>query len=110
MMITILFLLVALWCWFGRGPYLLRWPALLGVVALTSGHPLAALLGEDLEPLAQPLLALFFAILGLTIIFRAVFGPSRGRYHYDDGPLGYWHHHHRRYGNRYGRRWHNDRW
>lgn len=69
MMLTVLLLFIVLWCWFGRGPYLHRWPALPGVVAMTSGHPLAAMLGKDLEPLAEPLLALFFAILGLTIIF-----------------------------------------
>lgn len=104
MMLTVLFLFIALWCWFGRGPYLLRWPALLGVVAMTSGHPLAAMLGKDLEPLAAPLLTLFFMILGLSIMLRGVFGPSRRRHHYHDGPPGYWRGHHHRYGRYYGRR------
>lgn len=109
-MITILFLFVAFWCWFGRGPYLLRWPALLGVVVLTSGHPLAAMLGEDLAPLAGPLLTLLFAILGLTIIFRALSGSSSRGYRYHDDSTGYWHGHHNRHGHRYGRRSHWNDW
>jgi hypothetical protein len=105
MMITVFFFLIALWSWFGRGPYFLRWPAVLAVIVFTSGHPLAALLGKDLEPLAGPLLTLFFMILGLTIMLRALFGTSRRRRHYDDEPPGYGHGLHHRYSRRYGRRY-----
>lgn len=101
-MLTLLFLALACWCWLGQGPYFLRWPAVVIVVILTSGHPLAGMAGEDFEQLVWPLLTLFFALLGLWIIIRGVFGPPRPR-HY---------HHHPRYGRygRYGRRWRYDRW
>ena len=100
MLAIILFLALACWCWFGQGPYFLRWPAVVIVVALTSGHPLAQVLGKDFEQLIWPLLALFLALLGLWIIIRGVFCPPGRRYH---------HHHHDHYG-RYGRRWRYDRW
>jgi hypothetical protein len=100
-MLSILLLLgVSCWCWFGNGPYFLRWPAVIMVVLLTSGHPLAAVFGPELEQLAAPLLALFFAVLGLAIILRGLFGFSGRRYHH-----GYHDYH-----GRYGRRWRGDRW
>jgi len=105
-MLLLICIFLAIWCWLGRGPYFLRWPALLGIVALTSGHPLAAMLGEDLEPLAEPLLTLFFVILGLLLIFRGVFGGSRRRYNQYGSPEP-WHRRHHRFGERRDRY---DRW
>jgi hypothetical protein len=104
MMLTVLFLLVAVWCWFGRGFYFLRWPSLIGVVVFTSGHPLAAQLGEDLEPLAGPLMTLLFTVIGLTIMVRALFGSSRRRPYYHDAPRGYWRDPHR-YERRHWNEW-----
>ena len=87
---------LACWCWFGRGPHFLRWPALLMVVVFTSGHPLAVMLGPQIEQLAPPLLALLVAGFGVSIILRGLFGHP-GRHHYQQSHQG----HH----GRYGRRW-----
>lgn len=99
MILTVLFLLVALWCWFGRGPYFLRWPAVVLIILFTSGHPLGGMLGGMLDGFAEPLLTLFFMILGFSFIVRGVFGRSHRR-HRDFGPPPHWHNHHRDYGRR----------
>ena len=99
MLSTFLCIAVACWCWFGNGPYFLRWPAVLMVVVLTSGHPLAAMLGPEMEQLAAPLLTLLFMIFGLSIILRGIFGRSWGRDPYRSS-----------YNGRYGRGVRHDRW
>ena len=105
MMLTVLFILVALWCWFGRGPYFLRWPAVLLTILLTSGHPLGGILGGMFDGLAEPLLVLFFLILGFSMMLRGLFGQSHRR-HRGFGHLPHGHHHHRNYRRR---GWY-DRW
>lgn len=102
MLPILIFGFIAIWCWFGTGPLFLRWPAVVVVVALTSGHPLASVFGEGSEELIWPLLNLLIALFGLWIVVRGVFGGPRRRCHYH-------HDRYHRYG-RYGRRWRDDRW
>ena len=107
-MLSILLLLaLSCWCWFGNGPWCLRWPALLLAVLLTSGHPLGGPVGQVLEALAPTILALIFAIAGLLIILRGAFGgwrSRRGYYHHRPPPWSW-----RRY-DHYGRRDRYDHW
>lgn len=105
-MLLLLCIFLAIWCWLGRGPYFLRWPAILMVVLLTSGHPLISVVDSEFGGILGPLLSLFFAIFGLTIIFRGIFGGSRRRYN-QYGPPEPWHRRHRLFG---GRRERYDRW
>ena len=79
-MLSILLLLaLSCWCWFGHGPYFLRWPALLVAVLLTSGHPVGGPLGLFLEAIAPAILTLVIALAGLLIILRGAFGGWRSR-------------------------------
>lgn len=68
MLAILLFIALACWCWRGTGPYFLRWPLVVIVVALTSGHPVIAFFGEGFEALAGPLLTLLIMMLGLWIM------------------------------------------
>ena len=74
---------LACWCWFGRGPCFLRWPALVLVVFFTSGHPLAGAFGPALENIGMALLPLLLVGLGIKVILFG-FGSSRRRREYDD--------------------------
>lgn len=87
MMALLILVSVAIWSWLGRGPIFFRWPALVGLTLLTSGHPLGIALARVLDGMAEPLLALFFVFLGISIILKPIFGGSRRRYtprRYDD--------------------------
>lgn len=75
---------------------MLRWPMVVLVVLLTSGHWAGNVVGAYLDVLAQPLLTLLLMLLGLWIIIRGVVGHQREPYqreHY-----------------RHGRDWHDRRW
>jgi hypothetical protein len=67
-MIILLSLIVAVWTWLGTGPRLLRWPSLLGLVLLTSGHPLGQALVANTEVLAAPLLTLLIMGFGIKLM------------------------------------------
>lgn len=105
-MLITLFIALACWCWLGRGPYFLRWPSVILILVITSGHPLANVFGPGLEEIAAPLLPILIAIFGLFLIFRGIFGSSRRRHH-DYGPQDQWQRRNRHYGERRDRY---DRW
>lgn len=96
-MLTLLFLIaLACWCWLGSGPYFLRWPAIVLLVLLSSGHSAGSAVAAHLDVLAGPLLTLGIMLFGLWIIIR--------------GALGWRHRPRRYYGPYYRRRWHDRPW
>jgi hypothetical protein len=84
------------WCWLGRGPWCLRWIALIALVLLSSGHPLGAQLGLLFDRYAVVLVPLFLVFLGLRIMLGGLF-----RRHHAHLPRGY---------SDRERRWHGHRW
>lgn len=86
---------VACWCWFGRGPLFLRWPFVVLIVLVTSGHWLGGIVGVYASALAGPVLLFLVVIAGFMLMLRG-FG-WRPRRHY---PRDF----------RYRRGWHANRW
>ena len=91
----LLLLGMAFWCWFSSGPYFLRWPLVVLIVLITSGHSLGGVVANVIAPLAGPILTLLIMFAGLMIMIRGFGGRSRRRYYGDD-----W-----RRGGRYDDRW-----
>lgn len=93
-----LLILIALacWCWFGHGPRFPRWPLVVLIILITSGHWLGGIAAVYLGMFAGPLLTLFFVWLGLWLMVRGLGWRPRRRYHHD--------YHHERRG------WHGARW
>ena len=92
-----LFLLFAgaFWCWIGSGPLCLRWPLIVLIVLMTSGHSLGALISCYLGALSGPILVLLITLAGIRIMIFG-FGRRPRRDHYYD---------HDRHASRWGRRW-----
>ena len=67
---------LSLWCWLGGGPALLRWPLVIFLILLTSGHPFGGLVSSGLEELAGPILLLLIVAVGFSMILRS-FRTSR---------------------------------
>ncbi len=65
-----LFLALAGWCWLAGGPAFLRWPALLLVVVVSSGHPVAAVIAEQGDPWAARLLPILLFLAALRLLLR----------------------------------------
>lgn len=82
MLLLILLISLACWCWFGAGPFFLRWPLVVLLVLLTSGHQMGAVVGSYLEVLAEPLLVFGIVLLGLWIMVRGIFGRRRADHNY----------------------------
>jgi hypothetical protein len=93
MLLLILLIALACWCWLGTGPLLFRWPLVVLLVLLTSGHQMGAVVGSYLETFAEPILTLGIVFLGLWIMVRGFGGRRRTEHDY----------HHRR-------GWHGHRW
>lgn len=85
---------LACWCWLGRGPFFLRWPLVVVIVLMTSGHQFGGVIGSFVDALAPPVLTLVIVLAGIMIMLRGVRGGG-GR----SGPR---HDYHRR-GGRYDR-------
>lgn len=96
----ILVLVIAFWSWFGYGPRLLRWPSVVVLILLTSGHPLGQNLAGVLDSTTVVLLPLAVALLGIWIMVRGLF--PRGARRHRPG----W----QRDDYERGRRWWDERW
>jgi hypothetical protein len=94
MLALLLIIALACWCWFGSGPVFLRWPAVIVLVLLTSGHTAGAAFGNYVDGLAGPILVLAIMAIGLSMMLR-----PHIRRRYRDYPL------HRRPKYRYGNHW-----
>jgi hypothetical protein len=79
MLLLILIIALACWCWLGRGPRCCRWPLVVLLALLTSGHQAGAVVGSHLEMLAGSLLTLGLVLLGLWIMVRGVSGRRQVR-------------------------------
>jgi len=86
---------MALWCWFSFGPLFLRWPLVVLIVLMTSGHRLGGVIGAYAGALAGPVLLFMIVIAGIMIIIRGFVWRPRRRF--DDDY-------------RYGRGGHDRRW
>jgi len=85
---------MACWCWLGRGPLFLRWPLVVLIVLMTSGHALGGVVAELVGALAGPILLFAIVIAGFLVMLRGVgWRPRRHDDYY-----------------RYGRGWHDRRW
>jgi hypothetical protein len=79
-MITFFLLIVlACWSWFGYGPRFLRWPAVVLLILMSSGHPLGRELSGAVEPITLSLLPLAIVLLGIWIMVRGVFSRRSWR-------------------------------
>lgn len=94
MLALLLIVGLAGWCWLGSGPLFLRWPSIVVMVLLTSGHNAGTAINGYLDKIAGPVLVLVIMAIGLSMMLR----PHMRR-RYRDYPF------HRRPNNRYGNRW-----
>jgi hypothetical protein len=94
MLTLLLIIALAAWCWFGSGPLFLRWPSVVVLVLLTSGHTEGAAIGGCLDKIAAPILVSVIMAIGLAMMLRA-----HMRRRYQDYPL------QRRSKYRHGNRW-----
>jgi len=85
---------LAYWCWLSRGPRFLRWPLVILIVMITSGHQLGGIVSAYAGALAGPILLLLIVSAGLMIMIRGLGWRPRGRSYRD---------------NRYGRGWYDNR-
>ena len=76
----LLVIALACWCWLGAGPRCFRWPLLVLLALLTSGHWTGSLAGEYLDAVAGPLLVLLIMAVGFSIMLRG-FWPRQPRTH-----------------------------
>ena len=88
---------LACWCWFSSGPLFLRWPLVVLIVLMTSGHWLGGVVGAYVGALAGPILLLLIVFAGLMIMLRGLGLRGRSRNNRDY-----------RYNGRRG--WYGDRW
>ena len=88
---------LACWCWFSSGPLFLRWPLVVLIILMTSGHWAGSIIGAYVNALAAPVLTLLIVFAGLMIMIRGIGGRGRGRNNPDY-----------RYNGRRG--WYGDRW
>jgi len=86
---------MAFWCWFSSGPLFLRWPLVVLIVLVTSGHWLGGIVTAYAAVFAGPILTLLIIFAGLMIMIRGIGCRPRNRYYRD---------------NRYRRGWYGDRW
>lgn len=86
---------MALWCWFSSGPLFLRWPLVVLIVLMTSGHWLGGIIGAYAGALAGPLLLFLIMIAGFMVMLRGFGWRPRRQYQADY---------------RYRRGWHGNRW
>ncbi|MEM6915003.1 MAG: hypothetical protein AAF491_00450 [Verrucomicrobiota bacterium] len=74
---------LAVWCWLYEGPRFLRWPVIVLLVLMTSGHQLGESVAASADALAAILLPFLLLIVGLLVMLR---GGRRRRtrspYHY----------------------------
>lgn len=65
-------LIIALACWslFGNGPRFLRWPSIIVLLLMTSGHPIGGIVGAYVGAFAAPVLTLLIMLCGIMIILR----------------------------------------
>ena len=72
---------LSLWCWLGRGPYFLRWPLVVILVMITSGHSLGRIVSYEMESLMGLILPLLIMLGAGAMIFRGFrprYRDSRG--------------------------------
>jgi hypothetical protein len=74
LVLPVIVVALAYWCWFKRGPFWLRWPSVVILILVTSGNSLGAVLGQMLSPFAGP--ALILLIIGIAL-FTMIGGFSR---------------------------------
>ena len=86
---------VAFWCWFSSGPLFLRWPLVVLIVLMTSGHWLGGIIGAYAGALAGPVLLFLIMIAGFMVMLRGFGWRPRRQYQADS---------------RYRRGWHGNRW
>jgi hypothetical protein len=72
-------------CWFGCGPRFLRWPLIVLIVLMTSGHQLGALMAAWIDALSEPILTLLIMLLGFVIMVRGFGWRSRRRDYREGG-------------------------
>lgn len=82
-MISVLLLVLAFWCWFHQGPRFLRWPVLLVIVLISSGHPLGAEIHQWMLPFLGPLLLFGIMVAGFAVMLRGFFGSRHHGSYYD---------------------------
>jgi hypothetical protein len=80
----ILLIALACWCWIGFGPRFLRWPCIVVILLMTSGHQLGGMVAAYVEAFSEPALTLLIMFIGLMIILRGFGWRSRRRDYYRD--------------------------
>lgn len=66
----VLIIALACWSWFGNGPRFLRWPSIVVLLLMTSGHPIGGIVGAYVGAFAAPVLTLLIMLCGIMIILR----------------------------------------
>jgi hypothetical protein len=66
----LLIIALAAWCWLGSGPLFLRWPSVVVLVLLTSGHTAGTAISGYLDKIAGPVLVLVIMAIGLSMMLR----------------------------------------
>lgn len=74
---------MALWCWFSSGPLFLRWPLVVLIVLMTSGHWLGGIVGAYAGALAGPVLLFLIVIAGFMVVLRGLGWRPRRPYQAD---------------------------
>lgn len=77
----LLLLGVAGWCWLGRGPLCLRWPALAALLVVLPGT--RSFMSSLAGAFAGPMLLLLILIFAMNMMVRGRVGSRRSRY-YDE--------------------------
>lgn len=64
---------LAIWCWIFEGPRMLRWPLVVLIVLITSGHQLGSEVASGANTLAATLLPFLLVIVGILVMLRGGF-------------------------------------
>jgi len=81
MIALLLFIGLAWWCWLSSGPRFLRWPLVVLIVLITSGHQLGGIVSAYAGALTGPALLLLVMFAGIMIILRGFGGHRRHQSH-----------------------------
>lgn len=77
MLALLLFIGLAWWCWLSSGPRFLRWPLVVLIVLITSGHQLGGIVSAYAGAFVGPVLLLLIVFAGIMIILRGGGGRAR---------------------------------
>lgn len=85
----------ACWCWIGRGPLVFRWPLIVLIVLMTSGHWLGEIIGAYVSAFAGPLLLFVIVMAGFMVMLRGIGWRPQRHYHRDNHHRRGWYDDHR---------------